>query len=117
MNNGFLKFVLRDDVGKIAAQRHLLSGQLVPFFFKVSEEAAFAGTATLSDDGTLREISFRRRLHNHELQCSEESGQVDIRPTKTQKQSKTLLYPYPSSSRDEAARSAGRFIYQRLLRM
>lgn len=79
MNNTFLKSVLRADVGKTTAQRGRHPGQLGHHFVEVSKEALLVGTATLSNARLPGETSFRRRLHKHDLLCSEEFGQVATR--------------------------------------
>lgn len=96
INSTFFKSVLLADLSPAAAQRGILPRQLIHLFVEVSPEAVFAGTAILSEAGTLGETSLRHRLRNHELACSEESDQVGIDAPKIQKQGKTLLYSYPS---------------------
>lgn len=52
-----LKSVLRDDLGKVTAQRGLLSDKLLYLFAEGSGEAVFASTSTLSESGTTGDIS------------------------------------------------------------
>lgn len=66
------------DLNKTAAQRGLLSSQLVQHFVEDSTEALFASTATLSHASGLDTTASDRRVHSHDLLCTEESDQVVI---------------------------------------
>lgn len=83
MNNLFLTSVLRADLSNIAAQRALLPAQLVRLLVRVSKAAVFAGTAILSDSGTVCKTFVRPMLNNQDLPCSKESDQVRISAPQT----------------------------------
>lgn len=57
-----------------------------------NEEAVFMETVTLSDAAILGETSLRRRLHSHDLRCSEKSDYAFIGAPEILEQCKALFY-------------------------
>lgn len=122
MNKKFLQLVLNDDVGKAAGQCGRFCGQVVHLIVDMTREAAFAGTATLSNACTSSETFVCRRLHSHDLPCSKESDQVVNGAPKAQDQSRILPYPYPLKASDRVPETlddiyAGVFLRTGLLRI
>lgn len=64
---------------------------------------------SLSDAGTLGEISFVRKLLNYDLLCREELDQVEVGVPNTQEQCKTLLYAYSFITSDDIAETLSSF--------
>lgn len=91
--------MLCDDLGKTAAQRRVLPGQLDHLFVDISGEAVSAGTASLSDTAIPDSISLRRKLKNPDLVCSKVFEQVVIGAPKTQERRKAVfsLCPFTTS--------------------
>lgn len=109
MNNAFFGSILDADLDKTATQRNLLSGQLVHFFVKVSEEAVHTITATLSNFGHSGKASLRLRLYNYDLPCTKESHKAAIGAPRSQKYCKTLHYPYFFITSENFVKTPGEF--------
>lgn len=93
MNTNFFKSALRANLGRTIAQRGHLLGRLLHLLVADSGEAELASTVILSDGGTPGKTSLRRELHNHNLSCTEEPGQVVTGAPRIQEQCETLHYP------------------------
>lgn len=74
LRNTSYSSILRVNFSKTATQRGLPYAHGVHLFSEVRREAMFDGTITLSDSRSSRKTSLRRRLHIHDLKCSDESG-------------------------------------------
>lgn len=75
MNNAFVKFALCASLDKSAAQCGLLHDRLVRFIIEVSGKTRFAGTDSITYARATGETPPCRRLHIHDLACSQESAQ------------------------------------------
>lgn len=106
-NSGFPKFFLRADVGKNAAQRGSLPGQLAHLFVKVCEEAVYAGNATVKGAGAPGKTSFRCKVHILALSCTGKSDHTAIHAANTQNQCKTDPYSYTLARNDEVPKKPG----------
>lgn len=82
----FFKSLLRAELGKTAVQRSPISGLLAHFLVEFSVRALFFGITTLSDAGTIGEISLRRSSHTSDSICSGEFILVTVGSAKTPKQ-------------------------------
>lgn len=92
--------MLLADFGKTCGQSGLLCDQLLLYFAEASEEAVFAGTRNLTDEGISGQTSLRRRLHTDDLPCSEESNQVEFFEPRDQKKREELFFFYRFITRD-----------------
>lgn len=79
MHKDLVKYVLYAELGKNAAQRARLSGQLVTILVKVSRGAVFVGIGTLSDARTPGQNALRRRLHGQKVPCNAESDKIFLK--------------------------------------
>lgn len=78
INTSFLRFVLSTDFGKTAVKRGLCAEEPVHLSVYVSSEAQMTSAGIFDDVGTSGKISFRRKVHIHDLGRNEKSGQVAV---------------------------------------
>lgn len=94
-SNGHLLQVLSRRRGRQdPSQRSLTPGKPVYLFADVKKNAVAAGTATLSNGGTLGKNSPGRSLHSYEVPCSDGLDSAAIRSPATYQHFKYLYYAH-----------------------
>lgn len=91
--NTFFRSVLGAETRNATAQRGCTPHRPVYLLAKVSEDALFEGTASLSDARTTDNHVLCRRLHSHNLPCDEKLDCVAVPSPAIHQQFKTLPYP------------------------
>lgn len=76
VNSSFFRSIQGDDLGMTTAQHGHCGSQPVHIFVKLSGEVLLARTTTLSAAGTLEETFLCYQLHDQDLPCTQESGQL-----------------------------------------
>lgn len=108
--DAFLESILGAQLGKTLAQRGPSPGKPVHLTASVSRDTVIAGAATLSDAGTLGNISFCLSVHDYDLSCSEQLHCVVFRSSAFYQHSETVPHPYRFITPDYVPKTLGNLL-------